>query len=118
MATFSASLPPAYQPEESFGHKHRESLLIALAITIFALYPFIDQALGLGRLGSWGPILIYVILAMGLNVVVGYAGLLDLGYAAFFAIGAYTMGLFTSPTSYFVQHDIIPTWLQHFWPAL
>jgi branched-chain amino acid transport system permease protein len=39
---------------------------------------------------------IYVLLAIGLNVVVGFAGLLDLGYAAFFAIGAYTYGLFAS----------------------
>src|SRR5207245_9661561 len=36
-------------------------------------------------------------LALGLNIVVGYAGLLDLGYAAFFAIGAYSMGLLNSP---------------------
>ena len=41
--------------------------------------------------------MIYVLLALGLNIVVGYAGLLDLGYAAFFAIGAYTMGLLNSP---------------------
>ena len=39
----------------------------------------------------------FVLLAIGLNVVVGYAGLLDLGYAAFFAIGAYTYALFASP---------------------
>jgi branched-chain amino acid transport system permease protein len=39
------------------------------------------------------PVGIYVLLAMGLNVVVGQAGLLDLGYVAFFAIGAYTMGI-------------------------
>jgi branched-chain amino acid transport system permease protein len=37
--------------------------------------------------------LLYVILALGLNVVVGYAGLLDLGYAAFFAVGAYSVGI-------------------------
>ncbi len=37
--------------------------------------------------------LLYVVLALGLNVVVGYAGLLDLGYAAFFAVGAYTIGI-------------------------
>jgi len=111
-------MPAPYAPEESWSLRHRESLLLALAITCFAIYPFIDEALGLGRLGSWGPILIYVILAMGLNVVVGYAGLLDLGYAAFFAIGAYTMGMLTSPTSYFVQNDLIPEKLQHFWPAL
>jgi len=40
------------------------------------------------------PIGVYILLALGLNVVVGYAGLLDLGYVAFFAIGAYTMAIF------------------------
>ena len=39
---------------------------------------------------------VYVMLALGLNIVVGYAGLLDLGYVAFFAIGAYTLGWFGS----------------------
>ncbi len=50
--------------------------------------------------GSGGAIIntaadagVYVLLAIGLNIVVGYAGLLDLGYAAFFAIGAYTVGM-------------------------
>lgn len=38
-------------------------------------------------------VLIYLVLAQGLNIVVGYAGLLDLGYAAFFAVGAYTTGI-------------------------
>jgi branched-chain amino acid transport system permease protein len=41
---------------------------------------------------------IYALLALGLNVVVGYAGLLDLGYIAFFAIGAYTTAYFTTKT--------------------
>ena len=41
--------------------------------------------------------LLYVLLALGLNVVVGYAGLLDLGYVAFFAIGAYLYALLASP---------------------
>src|SRR5262249_58794314 len=41
--------------------------------------------------------MLYMLLARGLNSVVGYAGLLDLGYAAFFAIGAYAMGLLNSP---------------------
>ena len=39
--------------------------------------------------------LLYVLLALGLNIVVGYAGLLDLGFAAFFAVGAYTVGITT-----------------------
>ena len=40
--------------------------------------------------------LFYIILALGLNIVVGYTGLLDLGYAAFFAVGAYTTGILTT----------------------
>ena len=42
---------------------------------------------------------LFIVLGLGLNVVVGFAGLLDLGYVAFFAAGAYTMGLLTSPGS-------------------
>jgi branched-chain amino acid transport system permease protein len=53
--------------------------------------------MGTGTLYALTDAMIYVLLALGLNIVVGYAGLLDLGYAAFFAIGAYTMGLFNSP---------------------
>jgi branched-chain amino acid transport system permease protein len=50
---------------------------------------------------------IYILLALGLNVVVGYAGLLDLGYVAFYAIGAYSYALLASP-----QLGIhIPFWL-------
>jgi branched-chain amino acid transport system permease protein len=41
--------------------------------------------------------LLYVLLALGLNIVVGYAGLLDLGYVAFFALGAYLFALLSSP---------------------
>ena len=41
-------------------------------------------------------IAVYVMLALGLNIVVGYAGLLDLGYVAFYALGAYTVGWFAS----------------------
>jgi branched-chain amino acid transport system permease protein len=67
--------------------------LVALLIT----YPFADQALGLHTVHAVSDGMIYVLLALGLNIVVGYAGLLDLGYAAFFAIGAYAMGLLNSP---------------------
>jgi branched-chain amino acid transport system permease protein len=42
---------------------------------------------------------IYVLLAVGLNIVVGFAGLLDLGYFGFFAVGAYTVAILTSPSS-------------------
>jgi len=42
---------------------------------------------------------LFLIMALGLNIVVGFAGLLDLGYVAFFAVGAYTMAVLTSPIS-------------------
>src|SRR5919204_6679943 len=57
---------------------------------------------------------VYVLLAIGLNVVVGFAGLLDLGYAAFFAIGAYTYGMLASGqlSASPIQHEFhLPFWL-------
>src|SRR5690348_5035536 len=78
--------------------EQRRTLLKVLLITaLLIVYPFVDQSLRLGTLYAVSDAMIYVLLALGLNIVVGYAGLLDLGYAAFFAIGAYTMGLFNSP---------------------
>ncbi len=68
-------------------------------IAVLAVYPVLDQTFRLQTLGSMNPILIYTILALGLNIVVGFAGLLDLGYAAFFAIGGYTAAFLTSPSS-------------------
>ncbi len=84
-----AALPP----------RRRQMAGLAVAIALAVLYPFIDSALGLGFMGAAVPIAVFVVLAVGLNIVVGYAGLLDLGYAAFFAIGAYTMAFLTSPQS-------------------
>ncbi len=53
---------------------------------------------------------LYVLLGLGLNIVVGFAGLLDLGYVAFFAIGSYTIAILTSPELGFFQLN--------FWQAL
>jgi len=63
------------------------------------LFPVVNGALGLGWEAKAIPIALFIVLALGLNVVVGFAGLLDLGYAAFFAIGAYTMAFLTSTVS-------------------
>jgi len=68
-------------------------------ILLLMVYPVFDRLFHFGAMGSMNPILIYVILALGLNIVVGFAGLLDLGYAAFFAIGGYTVAFLTSPSS-------------------
>ena len=60
-----------------------------LAQATGAIFPTLDGDQWLGIFTSAG---IYILMALGLNVVVGFAGLLDLGYAAFFAIGAYAYG--------------------------
>jgi branched-chain amino acid transport system permease protein len=70
-----------------------------LAIAFALVFPLIDRVVGLHYVDPLVSILILVLLALGLNIVVGYAGLLDLGYAAFFAIGAYTAAFLTSPAS-------------------
>jgi len=73
-------------------------LILLVAFVLF--YPVIDPFLfgfgTAGRLAGYGDAGYYVILALGLNIVVGFAGLLDLGYVAFFAIGAYAWGIFGS----------------------
>ena len=100
------------------ARSRRDIVVFAVILVFLFAFPFIDQRLGLQLMGALLPIGIYALLAMGLNIVVGYAGLLDLGYAAFFAIGAYTVGFLTSPASVFVRNGWVPGWLQHFWPAL
>jgi branched-chain amino acid transport system permease protein len=75
----------------------RRGLGRAALVALLLAYPFIDRALGFQTVHAVSDGMIYVLLALGLNIVVGYAGLLDLGYAAFFAIGAYAMGLLNSP---------------------
>jgi branched-chain amino acid transport system permease protein len=73
-----------------------------IAFFIFAGIALLVMPLVLQYFGNaWVRIadvaLLYILLALGLNIVVGYAGLLDLGYVAFFAIGAYMYGLMSSP---------------------
>ncbi|WP_090825826.1 branched-chain amino acid ABC transporter permease [Paenibacillus sp. yr247] len=59
---------------------------------------------------------IYIAMALGLNIVVGFAGLLDLGFVAFFAIGAYTYGIFsTAQANHFIPGDIFPLSGSTFW---
>ncbi|MDX2271880.1 MAG: branched-chain amino acid ABC transporter permease [Cyanobacteriota bacterium] len=76
-------------------HRQRNNKWVLAGFAV--LYPLIDYWAGLGWTATVIQILIFAMLALGLNIVVGYAGLLDLGYAAFFAIGAYTTAFFSSP---------------------
>lgn len=73
-------------------------VLVVLALLLFPVFVrWLEGATNLSLLITMNVGLLFVVLALGLNIVVGFAGLLDLGYAAFFAIGAYTVGIFTWP---------------------
>ena len=76
-------------------------------LLLFLLYPLIDH--NAGHINAAADAAVFVLLALGLNIVVGFAGLLDLGYAAFFAIGSYTYAFAASP----FYHLHLP-----FWPML
>ncbi|MFC0166697.1 ABC transporter ATP-binding protein [Pseudoduganella danionis] len=70
---------------------------MAVVLIGLLIFPFVAAPFG----NSWVRIvdmaLLYIMLALGLNIVVGFAGLLDLGYIAFYAVGAYMTGLLASP---------------------
>ena len=77
---------------------------LVIVVTLAVTYPFyvsglpsnVPLILAFPGLHSSVTILVFVVMAVGLNIVVGYAGLLDLGYVAFYAIGAYTAGWLAS----------------------
>ena len=94
---------------------------LVICMVLLALMPFIAKELG-GT--TWVRIidmaLLYVMLALGLNIVVGFSGLLDLGYVAFYAVGAYMVALLSSSHlsdnfAFFAQHFPnglhIPLWV-------
>jgi ABC-type branched-subunit amino acid transport system permease subunit len=107
--TGATSGPRPATPREQireFADAHR-SATIAIAMVIIAIamtiLPQIPPLSSIQNESPWFDAFanagIYVLLAMGLNVVIGLAGLLDLGYAAFFAIGAYVYAYSNSPFS-------------------
>lgn len=80
--------------------------LILLGVALLVL-PFVLGMAGTAWVRITNFAVLYVLLALGLNIVVGYAGLLDLGYIAFFAVGAYVYALLASP--HFGIH--LPFWI-------
>ena len=95
-----AKLPPSRKKGLRFGS-------LALFVAVLLVLP---QILGLFLSEVLTIVGLYVLLGLGLNIVVGFAGLLDLGYVAFFAIGAYVTALLTSPELGFFSFT--------FWEAL
>jgi branched-chain amino acid transport system permease protein len=80
---------------------------VALIAIALALLPFVAALAGQAWVRILNFAMIYIMLALGLNIVVGFAGLLDLGYIAFYAVGAYVYALLASP--HFGLH--LPFWL-------
>jgi branched-chain amino acid transport system permease protein len=78
---------------------NRQNKYVMMAVWALALLalPLLLQSQGNAWVRIADTSLLYVLLALGLNIVVGFAGLLDLGYVAFYAIGAYMFGLLASP---------------------
>jgi len=77
--------------------QQQKIFLFLLAAVGLLILPLVLQSFGNAWVRIADMALLFVLLSLGLNIVVGYAGLLDLGYVAFFAIGAYTFGLMASP---------------------
>jgi branched-chain amino acid transport system permease protein len=75
----------------------QRALRITSFLFLFMVLLALPQVLGLFLSEVLTIVGLYVLLGLGLNIVVGFAGLLDLGYVAFFAIGAYTVAVLTSP---------------------
>ena len=78
--------------------KQQQKIFVFLAAAVgLLILPLLLQSFGNAWVRIADMALLFVLLSLGLNIVVGYAGLLDLGYVAFFAIGAYSFGLMASP---------------------
>src|SRR6478609_66363 len=78
-------------------NKQNKTVVWVLGALALGILPLLLQVAGNFWVRIADTALLYVLLALGLNIVVGYAGLLDLGFVAFFAIGAYMYALMASP---------------------
>jgi branched-chain amino acid transport system permease protein len=81
----------------NFINRQNKYVVIVVSAVLLLLLPLVLQQAGNAWVRILDAALLYVLLALGLNIVVGYAGLLDLGYVAFYALGAYMFGLLASP---------------------
>ena len=96
------SLPAALRQ-----HPAAKWIGIALIVVALVALPFVLQIAGTAWVRITNLAILFVLLSLGLNIVVGFAGLLDLGYIAFYAVGAYVYALLASP--HFNIH--LPWWM-------
>jgi branched-chain amino acid transport system permease protein len=82
----------------SIANNPKAAYFSLAVLGLFLLFlPIVASQFGNGPVRLLAMAILYVMLALGLNIVVGYAGLLDLGYVAFYAVGAYVYALLSSP---------------------
>jgi branched-chain amino acid transport system permease protein len=105
--------------------RYRKWTLPLVAVGLAVLYPFYNgKMFTIPVFGVWPDVatgvvmLVFIIMAVGLNIVVGYAGLLDLGYVAFYAMGAYTAAWFSSLQFPHQHFDLGAVGLSHGLPGI
>lgn len=101
-ATAVAARPTMQWVQYTFG-------LLLLAVLLY-----LPQFLGAYHSQVLNQVGLYILMGLGLNIVVGFAGMLDVGYVAFLALGAYAMGILTSPEGFIAQSG--GQW--NFWAAV
>ena len=95
------------EPSRLGGHPATLWAGVALIAVALLVLPFALAAIGTTWVRIMNLAILFTLLSLGLNIVVGYAGLLDLGYIAFYGVGAYTYALLASP-----QFDVhLPFWI-------
>src|SRR5438874_3288801 len=99
LAVIAIIYVPPWETVPGVGRYARATIAMIIAFT----YPFVwDKLFTVPIFGAFPSVptgvvmLVFIMMAVGLNIVVGYAGLLDLGYVAFYATGAYTAAFFAS----------------------
>ncbi|KRC86826.1 branched-chain amino acid ABC transporter permease [Terrabacter sp. Root85] len=115
----TTSTPAARKPTSPGFRERVTNLPKAVKIllwVLFAIFLFLLPLLNIPFITTEGSdfggvlftVATYVLVALGLNIVVGYAGLLDLGYVGFYAIGAYTIGVLTSEHAHMSWVVVVP----------
>jgi branched-chain amino acid transport system permease protein len=93
--------------ERLYGHPYAPWIGSACIVLALVLLPFALAMAGTAWVRITNVAILFILLSLGLNIVVGFAGLLDLGYIAFYAVGAYVYALLASP--HFNLH--LPFWV-------
>jgi branched-chain amino acid transport system permease protein len=119
VSRFGGSLRPGVETRrKSLSSRNQRILNIVLFVIVFVIVWQLPKFMGLYLSEVANTVGLFILMGLGLNIVVGFAGLLDLGYVAFFAIGAYVMGVATSNAIGTESGQIVFSLGLTFWQAL